>query len=473
MSIVPVILAGGSGTRLWPMSRKMYPKQLLNLVGPGSMLQETARRFEGLADRLPPIVICNEDHRFLVAEQMRSAGVPPMGILLEPVGRNTAPAIAVSAFKAMEKDAEALILVLPADHHIRNTEAFCEAVASGIPHAERGRHVTFGIVPDKPETGYGYIRKGDSIDAAASCIAEFVEKPDLATAKTYLEGGNHLWNSGMFLFKASAIIEEMTTRHPEMVAACKKALALSERDLDFTRLDAESFAASPSDSIDYAVMEHTENGVLIPLQAGWSDLGSWDALWEVGEKDDSRNVLKGDVLTEGVTDSFIHSSGRLVTAIGVENLVIVETPDAVMVAPRDRAQHVKAIVEKLGTLDREEGTSHKKVFRPWGNYETVDLSRRFQVKRITVKPGGKLSEQKHFHRAEHWVVVKGTAIVERDHEEILLKEDESVYIPLGAVHRLENPGKIPLELIEVQSGSYLGEDDIVRFEDVYGRNPAR
>lgn len=472
--IIPVILAGGSGTRLWPLSRKHYPKQLLELIDDSTMLQNTVKRLVSLKNVAEPVVICNENHRFMVAEQLLEMNMAGADIILEPVGRNTAPALAVAALKAVKVDSEAVIMVLPADHHIKNVEALHKAMEEGYELALKDYLITFGIVPDSPETGYGYIKKGELIkdinDALEAVkIAEFVEKPDLETANTYLDSGEYCWNSGMFMFKASKVLEELKKYVPEIVDACSISIEKGIKDLDFFRLDNESFEKCPEDSIDYAVMEKTDRGAMVPLSAGWNDLGSWDALWQAGDKDEHGNVIRGDVLTHDVKNSFLHAESRMIAAVGLENHVVVETSDAVLIAPRNRVQEVKKIVSQLKSVMREEADIHKKVYRPWGSYEGVDLADNFQVKRITVKPGARLSLQKHFHRAEHWVVVKGTAVVTKDDKEFILKEDESTYIPLGVVHRLENPGKIDLELIEVQSGSYLGEDDIVRFEDVYGR----
>ena len=472
--IIPVILAGGSGTRLWPLSREQYPKQLLSLVDDRTMLQNTVLRltsFEGVGNIL---VLCNEDHRFMVAEQLRAIGVSDASIVLEPVGRNTAPAVAVAALKALEMSKDAVLMVLPADHSIQEVEALHKAIEAGRDLARNDFLITFGIVPKSPETGYGYIRKGAPVSdngstGQAVSIAEFVEKPDAATAELYLKSGDYCWNSGMFMFRADRVLSELERFVPDIVASCRKAVDEGRKDLDFFRLGKEAFSACPSDSIDYAVMEKTDRGAMIPLSAGWNDLGSWDALWQVGQKDVQGNVIRGDVLTHDVKNSFLHAESRMIAAVGIENHVVVETADAVLIAPRDRVQEVKKIVSQLKTVMREEAAIHKKVYRPWGSYEGIDLSANFQVKRITVKPGARLSLQKHFHRAEHWVVVRGTALVTKDDKEFILKEDESTYIPLGIVHRLENPGKIDLELIEVQSGSYLGEDDIVRYEDVYGR----
>jgi mannose-1-phosphate guanylyltransferase/mannose-6-phosphate isomerase len=492
--IVPVILSGGAGTRLWPLSRELYPKQLLPLVGEQTMLQETVTRLRGLAELGAPLVVCNESHRFLVAEQLRAIGVNPSAIVLEPVGRNTAPAVAVAALLAGAGGEDPILLVLPADHVITDSAALRATVQAGAALAEAGRLLTFGIVPDKPETGYGYIKAGGRLEAlgfrenpaqsltpkaqslepiATNCayaVAQFVEKPDLATAQKYLESRDYYWNSGMFMFRASTFLAELERFAPEMLAACRKAVAGAARDLDFTRLDVESFAACPGNSIDYAVMEKTAEAAVIPLDAGWSDVGSWSALWEVGARDADGNVIKGDVLTKDVHNCYLHASTRLVAAVGVEDHVIVETGDAVLVAPKDRVQDVKAIVEQLKLRKRNEALLHRRVNRPWGAYECIDAADRFQVKHITVHPGATLSLQMHHHRAEHWIVVRGTARVTRGKEVLTLSENESTYIPLGTTHRLENPGKIPLELIEVQSGSYLGEDDIVRFEDNYGRS---
>jgi mannose-1-phosphate guanylyltransferase/mannose-1-phosphate guanylyltransferase/mannose-6-phosphate isomerase len=472
--IIPVILAGGSGTRLWPLSREQYPKQLLSLVNDKTMLQNTVLRLLSAEDVGNPLVLCNDDHRFMVAEQLRAIGVSGSTIVLEPIGRNTAPAVAVAAMKALEESKDAVLMVLPADHNIEEVTALHQAMKTGANLAREDYLITFGIVPKSPETGYGYIRKGDPLRLAkdsgdAVLISEFVEKPDLATARKYLESGEYCWNSGMFMFKAETVLSELLTFVPDIVSACRKAVDQGRKDLDFFRLNKECFTDCPSDSIDYAVMEKTSKGAMIPLSAGWNDLGSWDALWQVGEKDGEGNVIHGDVLTHDVKNSFLHAESRMIAAVGLENHVVVETSDAVLISPRERVQEVKKIVSQLKNVMREEASIHKKVYRPWGSYEGIDLSDNFQVKRITVKPGARLSLQKHFHRAEHWVVVRGTAIVTKGEEEFILKEDESTYIPLGVVHRLENPGKIDLELIEVQSGSYLGEDDIVRYEDVYGR----
>jgi mannose-1-phosphate guanylyltransferase/mannose-6-phosphate isomerase len=472
--VIPVILAGGSGTRLWPFSRELYPKQLLSLVTEHTMLQDTLLRLSDLENLSEPIVVCNESHRFLVAEQLRMIDRRRASILLEPVGRNTAPAIAVAALKALSLSKDPVLLVLPADHHIRDLEAFHAAIKTAVDSARRDHLVTFGIVPDSPATGYGYIQKGERISSQDEPdvlkISRFVEKPDQKTAKHYVDSGEYVWNSGMFVFRASEVLAELRAFAPKMVECCKIAYEQGQNDLDFYRLDLDAFSACPSDSIDYAVMEKTEKGAIVPLQAGWNDLGSWEALWDIRGKDSSQNVTHGDVLMHDVEQCYIHASSRLIGAVGLRSHIIVETPDAVLVCPRDKAEEIKALVQKLKAEQRDEALAHSKVYRPWGSYESLNEGARFQVKRITVKPGAVLSLQKHHHRAEHWVVVHGTALVTRGEETFLLKEDESTYIPLGMNHRLENPGKIPLELIEVQSGSYLGEDDIVRFEDVYGRH---
>jgi mannose-1-phosphate guanylyltransferase / mannose-6-phosphate isomerase len=479
--IIPIILSGGSGTRLWPLSRELYPKQLIALCGERTMLQETALRLASIPDAAAPVVICNEEHRFMVAEQLRQVDVQPRAIVLEPVGRNTAPAAAVGALLAGAEDKDALMLVLPADHLIREAPAFAEAVRRGAAAAEAGNLVTFGILPRCPETGYGYIKKGGSLTPAGGergsgasagevfSVERFVEKPDLEAARGYVESGEHLWNSGMFLFRADSYLSELGRTAPEMVEQARLALERSTRDLDFVRLDRGAFSACPADSIDYAVMEKTDRAAVVPMDAGWSDVGSWTALLETGTCDQSGNVCRGDVLLHDVSNSYLHATGRLVAAVGLDGHVVVETKDAVLVAPRGRVQEVKELVKKLKANGRDEAVVHSKVFRPWGAYEAIDFADRFQVKRITVKPGQVLSLQMHHHRAEHWVVVRGTARITRGGDVVILTEDQSTYIPLGTVHRLENPGKIPLELIEVQTGSYLGEDDIIRLEDVYGR----
>jgi mannose-1-phosphate guanylyltransferase/mannose-6-phosphate isomerase len=470
--LIPVILSGGTGSRLWPLSRELYPKQLLPLVNEQTMLQNTVLRTNGIVDITDPVVVCNEEHRFMVAEQLHSIGVSSATIILEPCGRNTAPAVAVAALEAMTAGDDCLLLILPADHDVQHIGVFQQAVTAGIPLAAAGKLVTFGIVPSAPESGYGYIKAGERLDSDSNAcsVERFVEKPDRATAEQYLASGDYFWNSGMFLFSTKRYLEELQAYAPAMLAACRTALSAARRDQDFIRLDKEGFSASPSDSIDYAVMEKTCDAVVIPLDAGWSDVGAWNALWEIGAKDEQGNVVRGDVVLHGTRDCYIHAESRLVSTVGVDHLVIVETADAVLVAKKDQVQDVKAIVTALNAAKRQETITHRRVSRPWGAYESVDSADRFQVKRISVNPGASLSLQMHHHRAEHWIVVKGTARITKGNEEVLLSENQSIYIPLGVTHRLENPGVIPLELIEVQSGSYLGEDDIVRFEDTYGRN---
>lgn len=470
----PVILSGGSGTRLWPLSRRAYPKQFLALLDDDSLLQSTAARLDTLANTTElaaPVIVCNESHRFLVAEQLRANGHAAGSILLEPVGRNTAPAVTLAALEVEQDDP--VLIVMPADHVVKDHAAFVAAVNAGLGHAEQGKVVTFGIVPDSPQTGFGYIRAGGSVDASTLNLEAFVEKPDRATAESYVASGDYYWNSGIFLLKASrwlALIERM---QPDIAQAVRAAHAAGERDLDFFRVDPALFAKSPSDSIDYAVMEplSREAGecMVVPLDAGWSDIGAWAALWEAAEHDADGNACHGDVMTYDAHDNLLHAHHRIVAAVGVSDLVVVETPDAVLVAHKDRAQEVKRITEQLDTEGRCESEFHRRVHRPWGDFEGIDLGERFQVKRLTVKPGATLSLQMHHHRAEHWVVVSGTARVTCDDRVFLLTENQSTYIPIGTRHRLENPGAIPLEIIEVQSGTYLGEDDIVRFEDVYNR----
>jgi mannose-1-phosphate guanylyltransferase/mannose-6-phosphate isomerase len=468
--LIPVILSGGSGTRLWPLSRELYPKQLLPLTGARTMLQETAARFEGVTGVGAPIVVCNESHRFMVAEQLREMGIAAEAIILEPVGRNTAPAVAVAALVALAQHPESspVLLVLPADHVIRDVEAFQAAVEQGRAAAEAGQLVTFGIVPDRAETGYGYIRRAKG-DGPVFAVAEFVEKPDYATAVRYVQSGEYYWNSGMFMFRASAFLAELKAQAPAILAACESAVAAASHDLDFTRLPAAEFAASPSDSIDYAVMEKTRAAVVVPLDAAWSDVGSWAALQDALPQDEWGNVMAGDVIQEGAEGCYLHSTSRLVAAVGLKDHVVVETKDAVLVAPRDKVQDVKALVAQLKAQGRHETSLHREVFRPWGSYDSIDNGERFQVKRLVVKPGASMSLQLHHHRAEHWIVVSGTARITRGEESFLLGENESTFIPMGTKHRIENPGKVTLHIIEVQSGSYLGEDDIVRFEDIYGR----
>jgi len=469
--LVPVILSGGSGTRLWPLSRELYPKQLLPLVAERTMLQETVARTAGLPDLGAPIVVCNESHRFMVAEQLRELGTSARAIILEPLGRNTAPAVAVAALVASDgaPGDDPVLLVLPADHVIRDGAAFHAAVTLGRTAAEAGGLVTFGVVADRAETGYGYIRRADD-PGPVFRVAEFVEKPDTATARRYVESGEYFWNSGMFMFRASVFLAELGRHAPAMLAACRASLAAAGRDLDFLRLPAQEFAACPADSIDYAVMEKTDAAVVVPLDAGWSDVGSWSALADALPRDADGNVTAGDVIAEDSTGCYLHSTSRLIAAVGLRNHVVVETKDAVLVAPRDRVQDVKQLVAELKARGRYETSLHREVFRPWGSYDSIDSGARFQVKRLVVKPGATLSLQLHHHRAEHWVVVSGTARITRGEEVFTLSENESTYIPLGVKHRIENPGRIPLHIIEVQSGTYLGEDDIVRFEDRYGRD---
>jgi mannose-1-phosphate guanylyltransferase/mannose-6-phosphate isomerase len=466
--LVPVILSGGAGTRLWPLSRELYPKQLLPLVGEHTMLQDTVLRLAGLAVAAP-IVVCNEAHRFLVAEQLRIIKCPAQAIILEPVGRNTAPAIALAAHAARAAAGEgALLLVLPADHVIRDAAAFRAAVQVAARAASDGSLVTFGVVPVAPETGYGYIRRGAAVGQAYR-IAQFVEKPDLQRAAQFLASGDYYWNSGMFLFSAGRYLAELTRLAPDIATACEQAVQGAAHDLDFTRVEVQAFAACRSESIDYAVMEKTGDAVVVPLDAGWSDVGSWSALQAACEADAAGNVLRGDVIAEDTSGCYIHAGSRLVATVGLRDHVVVETKDAVLVAPRDKAQEVKALVARIKAQGRSEHLLHREVFRPWGSYDSLDNGERFQVKRLTVRPGAVLSLQLHHHRAEHWVVVSGTARITRGEEVFLLEENQSTYIPIGVRHRVENPGKIPLHIIEVQSGGYLGEDDIVRFEDQYGR----
>ncbi|PMH23619.1 mannose-1-phosphate guanylyltransferase/mannose-6-phosphate isomerase [Vibrio lentus] len=495
--ILPVILAGGSGSRLWPLSRELYPKQFLNIAGEQSMLQQTLQRLQGLEDYLTdskcaaPFIICNEEHRFIAAEQARSANIQHSGILLEPVGRNTAPAIALAALQTLgkstnnEQDAsDPILLVLAADHHIANTSEFQQVISRGVDYAKQGKLVTFGITPNAPETGYGYIKQGEPLSPlvqADSRITEqslhhayaidcFVEKPDKVTAEEYIRSEQYLWNSGMFMFKASRYLEELSQHHPEILAACQLALSKQNTDLDFIRIDAEAFKNSPSDSIDYAVMEKTSHAAVIPMDVGWNDIGSWSAIWDVSDKDEHNNVIEGDVLTVDSQHNYIHAENKLVAMVGVENLIIVETKDAILVANKDKVQGVKSIVSQLNQAGRTEHVHHREVFRPWGKYDVIDLGKRDKVKRITVKAGHQLSLQMHHHRAEHWVVVAGTAKVTNDEKTYLVEEDQSTYIPLGHIHSLENPGDSPLEMIEVQTGSHLSEDDIIRYQDSYGRD---
>ncbi|MEZ9143058.1 mannose-1-phosphate guanylyltransferase/mannose-6-phosphate isomerase [Vibrio sp. 10N.286.52.C3] len=495
--ILPVILAGGSGSRLWPLSRELYPKQFLNIAGEQSMLQQTLQRLQGIDAHLTdsscdaPFIICNEEHRFIAAEQIRSTNVLHSGILLEPVGRNTAPAIALAALQALTKShstkgetADPILLVLAADHHIAKTSEFQQSINRGVDYAKQGKLVTFGITPNAPETGYGYIKQGQPLVSSlqletnttdqpthyAYDIECFVEKPDKATAEAYIRSEQYLWNSGMFMFKASRYLEELAEHHPEILAACKLALAKQNTDLDFIRIDAEAFKSSPSDSIDYAVMEKTSHAAVIPMDVGWNDIGSWSAIWDVSDKDEHNNVIEGDVLTVDSQHNYIHAENKLVATVGVDNLIIVETKDAILVADKDKVQGVKSIVSQLSQAGRTEHIHHREVFRPWGKYDVIDLGKRDKVKRITVKSGHQLSLQMHHHRAEHWVVVAGTAKVTNNEKTYLVEEDQSTYIPLGHIHSLENQGDLPLEMIEVQTGSHLSEGDIIRYQDSYGRD---
>jgi mannose-1-phosphate guanylyltransferase/mannose-6-phosphate isomerase len=469
--LVPVVLSGGAGTRLWPLSRELYPKQLLPLVGEQTMLQETVLRLAGLPVEAP-IVVCNEAHRFLVAEQLREIGSHPQAIVLEPAARNTAPAIALAAHAALgaaPADADPLLLVLPADHVIADQAAFQGAVRRAAEVARTGRLVTFGVVPRSPETGYGYIRRGEPLAAGGWQIARFVEKPERARAEEFIASGDHYWNSGMFLFSARRYLAELERLAPDIAAACGKAIGTAQRDLDFTRVDKPAFEACRSESIDYAVMERTAEAAVVPIDAGWSDVGSWSSLHDACHKDADGNVIHGDVLAEQTRNSYLYASSRLVAVVGLDDHVVIETKDAVLVAPRERVQEVKSLVTRIRAAGRSEHALHREVFRPWGSYDSLDSGERFQVKRLTVRPGGVLSLQLHHRRAEHWVVVSGTARITRGDEVFLLKENESTYIGIGVRHRIENPGTEPLHIIEVQSGDYLGEDDIVRFEDQYGR----
>ncbi|MHB1677940.1 MAG: mannose-1-phosphate guanylyltransferase/mannose-6-phosphate isomerase [Sulfuriferula sp.] len=471
-TLYPVILSGGSGTRLWPLSRAALPKQLLALLTEYSLFQETVKRVIDIPEIAPPIIVCNQEHRFMIAEQLRAIQVVPTAILLEPVGRNTAPAVALAALTISRLDPDALMLILPADHLIRNLATFYEAVTQAVQVATQGFLATFGIPAISPDTGFGYIHQGQALAAYPHIFAvrQFVEKPNLATAETYVASGEYYWNSGMFLFGARTLLDELRLLRPDILTACELALDQAHNDLDFVRLDTASFTACPSESIDYAVMEHTRKAVVIPADIGWNDIGAWDSLWEVSEKDSAHNVTRGDVMVEDAHHNLIRAESRLVVALGVENLILIETADAILVAHKDKAQDVKRIVDRLKAQKRNEHLYHDRVYRPWGWYEGIDAGDRFQVKRIMVNPGAKLSLQMHHHRAEHWVVVSGTAMVVRGDEEVMLCENQSTYIPLGSKHRLENPGKVPLHLIEVQSGTYLGEDDIVRYEDIYQRN---
>lgn len=469
--IRPVILSGGSGTRLWPASRAHHPKQFMALTSERSMIQETALRVSDPDRFLPPVVVCNEEHRFTVASELQGAGINLEVEMLEPVGRNTAPAIAAASALCAAHARDELMLVLPADHHIARPDLFLDVVEAGARLARDGKLVTFGIVPDAPEVGYGYIRTGETAGHGGRAVDAFVEKPDAETAQAYLDDGRYLWNSGIFLFRADRMISEIEALAPDIWRQAVAALSGGNRDMDFLRLEREAFEACPSESIDYAIMEHTKDAVVVPADIGWSDVGSWTSLWDIGDKDGQGNVLTGDVMVQDTANTFVRAESRLVATVGVDDLIVVETGDAVLVAHRDKVQDVKAIVGRLKSEGRAEPDIHSRVYRPWGFYEGLATDERHQVKHLMVKPGASISLQLHHHRAEHWVVVGGTAKVTLGEETHLLSENESVYIPIGAKHRLENPGKMPLSIIEVQSGSYFGEDDIVRFDDVYGRVP--
>ena len=459
--LLPVVMAGGSGTRLWPLSRTLYPKQFLSLTSRLTMLQETLRRLEGVEHR-PALVICNEVHRFIVAEQMRNVNLANSGILLEPIGRNTAPAVALAALKAISSGEDPILLVLAADHEIQDQQRFISSILAAKEFAEEGKLVTFGIVPTKPETGYGYIKTGENLNEYGFKVSAFVEKPELDVAKKYLEDGDYLWNSGIFMFRASVFIDELNKFRPDILKICQQALKSSTQDLDFIRIDNDSFSCCPEESIDYAVMEKTTEAVVVPLNAHWSDVGSWSALWEISRKDKSGNAIRGDVLIHDSSDSYLYSQHRLIGVVGVKDLVVVETKDAILVAHKDKVQQVKNIVEKLKVNNRTEYLQHREIFRPWGSHDSIAEGSRFEVKHVVIHPGHKTAKQIHYHRTEHWIVVSGTAKVHYEDEIFLVSENESTYIPIGVPHFIENPGKIPLEIIEVRSGVYLDEDDVVR-----------
>ena len=468
-TLIPVVLCGGSGTRLWPLSRDTYPKQFLQLLGKQSLLQRTVQRVSGLPQVTAPMMVTHESSRFIVAEQLREAGIRDAQILLEPMRRNTAPAMATAALCALSRHEDPLMLVLPSDHLIKDTAAFHRAIEVASKAAREGKLVTFGIKPTRAETGYGYICANQPDPDSARPVLEFVEKPDRHTAEQYVSNGNYYWNSGMFLFRARTFIEELELHQPDVLAACRESLQGAAQDIDFVRLDEAAYAKNPDIAVDYAVMERTQNAAMVALDAEWSDIGSWASVWEAADKDERNNATQGDAMLEECENCLVHSSDRLVVAVGLRNVVVVETPDAVLVMDADHAQQAKQVVKRLSDEKRPEATQHRKIFRPWGAYDSIGMGQRFQVKRISVKQGAKLSLQMHHHRAEHWVVVSGTAKITNGDKEYLLTENQSTYIPVGVVHSLENPGKIPLELIEIQSGEYLGEDDIVRLQDRYGR----
>jgi mannose-1-phosphate guanylyltransferase len=468
--MTPIVLCGGSGSRLWPLSRAMRPKQFQGITEDKTLFQLTLQRLQGIPGVQAPIIVSNQEHRFLAAEQARVIGIEPAAVLLEPVGRNTAPAIAVAALQARSGGEDPILVVLPSDHIFEHVAAFRRAVLEGERAANENMLVTFGIVPDRPETGYGYLMAGETTHISNVCrVKRFVEKPSAEVAQSYLESASYFWNSGMFMFRASVFLEELKKYRPDIHAASELAWNQARKDLEFIRLEQECFAACPSESVDYAVMEKTESAVMVPLEAGWNDVGAWPAVWQSQNKDDMENAGRGDVMFENAKGCYVHSDHRLVALLGVENLFVIETSDAVLVGHKDHAQDVKKIVEQLTASHRKEADVHREVFRPWGSFDSIDQGDKYQVKRITVAPGARLSLQYHHHRAEHWIVVSGTARVTIGTESKLISENQSVYIPVGETHCLENPGTIPLELIEVQSGTYLGEDDIVRLDDVYGR----
>jgi len=469
--IYPVLLSGGTGSRLWPVSRAQMPKQLMPLLSNRSLLQETAQRLANMEEVASPLVIANTEHRFMIAAQFQELGITPTALVLEPVGRNTAAAAAVAAKIVADLDPNGILLLLPADHFIQDVDGFQRAVRSGEVYADEGSIVTFGITPRSPETGYGYIKRGALIGEGAFAVAQFCEKPDRARAEAFLAEGGYDWNSGIFMARAETLIEEMEIHCPDILAQCAKAVAGSYRDLDFLRLDEPAFQACPSAPIDIAVMEHTSKAVVIPIDIGWSDVGSWNALWDLGDKDDAGNVISGDVVAIDTEGAYVRGNGRLVTTLGVKDLIVVDTGDALLIADKTRVQDIRDVVTRLKELGRGEAELHRRVHRPWGYYESIETGDRYQVKHLMVKPGAALSLQMHHHRAEHWVVVKGTARVVLGNKEMLISENESTYIPIGTAHRLENPGKVPLSIIEIQSGCYLGEDDIVRLDDIYGRMP--